>query len=91
VTNWRKRTKLKALEYKGGKCVACGYSRCMRALKFHHLDPDEKEFGISRKGNTRAWEKIRAELDKCLLVCGNCHDEIHEGLLDVTVFLVSAA
>ncbi len=74
----RKKLKLNALEYKGGKCEKCGYSKCSRALEFHHLDPSEKDFGISNKGHTRPWETIRSELDKCLLLCSNCHAEIHE-------------
>ena len=84
VVQWRKRTKIKAVEYKGGKCQECGYNRCIRAMKFHHLDPAQKDFGIS--GVSRAWETIKVELDKCVLVCGNCHDEIHEGLIDTSLF-----
>jgi len=80
VRQFRRRIKLKAIEYKGGKCVICGYHRCITAMKFHHLDPNTKEFGISRYGVTRSWEAVKAELDKCILVCGNCHDEIHEGV-----------
>jgi hypothetical protein len=84
VVAWRQRAKKRAVEYKGGKCQACGYCRCIRALKFHHLDPDKKDFAISSV--SRSWEVIRKELDKCILVCGNCHDEIHDGLIDVTLF-----
>jgi hypothetical protein len=84
VVSWRKRTKAKAIAYKGGKCQRCGYGVCIRALKFHHLDPAQKIFGIS--GATKAWDKIKIELDKCVLVCGNCHDEIHSGLVDPSLF-----
>lgn len=84
VVAWRQRAKKRAVEYKGGKCQVCGYCRCIRALKFHHLDPNKKDFAIS--GVSRAWEAIRSELDKCILVCGNCHDEIHDGLIDVALF-----
>ena len=69
-----------ALDYKGSKCQICGYRKCREALEFHHLNISEKDFGISDKGYTRSWEKIREELDKCLLVCANCHREIHSGL-----------
>jgi GH18 family chitinase len=48
------------------------------ALSFHH--EGEKEFGIGAKGYTRSWEKVKAELDECILVCSNCHAEIHAGL-----------
>ena len=59
----------------------CGYDRCQWALDFHHLDPSQKEFGISMDGITRSWERVQKELDKCVLVCSNCHREIHAGLL----------
>jgi hypothetical protein len=52
----------------------------MEALEFHHLDGSRKDFGISSKGYTRSWSKIRDELDKCILLCANCHREIHAGL-----------
>ena len=71
-----------AIEYKGGKCVVCGYNRSVTAMEFHHLDPTQKDFGISSNSN-RAWEKIRIELDKCVLVCSNCHREIHEGIIEI--------
>lgn len=69
--------KVKAIEYKGGACQKCGYNKYIGALEFHHLDPAQKDFGISEKGHTRSWEKIKNELDKCILVCANCHREIH--------------
>ena len=70
-----------AREYKGGKCEICGYNKCSRALSFHHLDPKKKNFGVAANGMTRSWEKTRKEIDKCILVCSNCHMEIHEGLV----------
>lgn len=76
VHKWRKKTKLAAIEYKGGSCNNCGYNKCAEALEFHHLDISKKEFGIS-SGNTRSWEKIKIELDKCVLLCSNCHKETH--------------
>ena len=75
----RNNLKIKAIEYKGGKCEICGYDKCVDALDFHHLDPSEKEFRIS-DGYTRSWEKVQIELDKCMLVCANCHREIHAEL-----------
>ena len=44
VINWRKRTKIALVEYKGGKCCVCGYNKCIEALEFHHLDPSQKDF-----------------------------------------------
>ncbi len=80
VTNRRKVLMQKAIKYKGGKCIVCKYSKSSRALSFHHLNPAEKSFGISARGITRSWDKVQKELDKCVLVCANCHAEIHDGL-----------
>lgn len=83
VVSWRQRTKLKAIAYKGGACQVCGYSRSVRSLEFHHLDPAKKDFGIG--GCSLAWGRIEKELDKCVLLCSNCHGEVHDGLLAVTI------
>ena len=79
VITWRNRLKVKAIQYKGGKCHSCGYSKCVRALTFHHLNPNEKDFGIS-SGDCRSWSKVKDELDKCVLLCANCHAEEHDRL-----------
>ncbi len=84
VAKRRKKIREMALEYKGGKCQVCGYKKSNRALSFHHLDPRKKDFGISHKGMTRSWEKTRNELDKCILLCMNCHMEIHEGVTQLS-------
>ncbi len=67
--------KKRAVDYKGGKCQNCGYSKCLKALEFHHRDPKKKRFTIARLTNPE-WSKIRKELDKCDLLCANCHREI---------------
>ena len=77
VQKRRDKVKVMSIEYKGNKCSVCGYNKCIGALEFHHLDPNEKEFGIAAKGYTRSWEKVKEELDKCVLVCANCHRELH--------------
>ena len=79
VDKRRRIIKLKAIEYKGGKCQneECGYSKCVDALEFHHLDPKEKNFSLSKTGFTRGWVEIKTELDKCILLCANCHREAH--------------
>lgn len=76
VISWRKRTKQRLVEYKGGCCEICGYNKCMGALDFHHKNPKEKDFGIG--GVTKSFDKLKNEVDKCILVCANCHREIHE-------------
>jgi len=68
--------KLQAIEYKGGKCVCCGYDACPGSLGFHHRDPSQKD-PQWRKMRTWRFERIKKELDKCDLVCANCHGEIH--------------
>ena len=87
VQRRRDKTKELLVEYKGGKCEICGYDRCIGALEFHHINPDEKEFGIGQNGYTRSIEKNKAEVDKCLLVCANCHREIHEGLINIDDYI----
>ncbi len=84
VAKRRRVLKQKSIEYKGGKCACCGYADHPGVLDFHHVDPSTKEFSIGDKGYTRSWEKIKAELDKCILVCANCHREIELGVRDFT-------
>ncbi len=80
VSKRRKELRKMSLEYKGIKCSICGHNKCITALEFHHLDSNKKDFGISAKGYTRSWSLIRKELDKCILLCANCHRELHEGI-----------
>jgi len=83
VKKRRKHLRIKSIEYKGGKCISCGYNKCNEALDFHHIDESKKEFGLSEKGMTRSWERTMKELDKCILVCANCHRELHHGKLQL--------
>lgn len=80
VSKRRKKIKLLAIEYKGGKCQICGYCRYQGALELHHRDPAVKSFAIGDKGYTRSWEKVKRELDKCSLLCANCHREVAAGI-----------
>jgi hypothetical protein len=77
----RLRLKKKLVDFKGNKCQICGYSRCLVALDFHHIDESTKKFELSQHDLTRRWEKIVEEAEKCLLVCANCHREIHAGVV----------
>ncbi|QDH46571.1 hypothetical protein LAh6_60 [Aeromonas phage LAh_6] len=77
VKKRRYKIKQMAVDYKGGKCEKCGYDKFIGALEFHHLDPEQKDFSLGDKGYTRSWDKIKDELDKCIMVCSNCHKEIH--------------
>ena len=63
----------------GDRCQSCGYDRCKRNLHFHHLDPEQKGFGLS-SANGKSLARFREEAKKCVLVCANCHGEIEAGL-----------
>jgi len=80
VVRCRKNRKKRLVEYKGGCCQRCGYSKSMNALQFHHINPDEKDFTIGGKNYSE--EKMKKEVDKCVLVCSNCHCEIHEEITE---------
>lgn len=77
VKTFRQKLKDKSIEYKGGKCVLCGYDKSKWALDFHHQNPNEKDFNLASY-KTLKWENIKNELDKCILLCSNCHREEHE-------------
>ncbi len=77
VAKRRRRLKEMVVKYKGGKCIICGYKQCPGAFDLHHTDGSTKEFGLSQRGLTRSWKTIKKEADKCILVCANCHREIH--------------
>jgi len=72
----RLKVRIKAILYLGGKCIRCGHTGNAATFEFHHRDPSKKDFGIST-GNTNSWEKVKKEVDKCDLLCSNCHREIH--------------
>jgi hypothetical protein len=74
----QKAYKAECVTYKGGQCVKCGFSRSMAALEFHHRDPNKKDFGIATKRRHILSEETKKELDKCDLLCANCHRETHE-------------
>jgi DNA-binding CsgD family transcriptional regulator len=75
IRDWKRNLKKSLVEYKGSKCEMCGYDRCIEALEFHHSDPNKKDFSISTK--LFGIEKMKKEVDKCLLLCSNCHREKH--------------
>jgi len=77
VADYRRNMKLRAVSYKGGKCETCGYDKSAAAMDFHHRNPAEKDFRFG-SGRTRQWDRVKVELDKCDLLCKNCHAEIHD-------------
>lgn len=72
----RHQRKRDAIVYLGGQCARCGYDCCIAALVFHHKDPSDKEYQIATMF-AWSWERIVQELNKCELLCANCHAEEH--------------
>lgn len=83
VVRRRRVIKRTLVEEAGGKCVICGYSRCQRALQFHHLDPASKKFHLGHAGHCRSLARSRAEARKCVLLCANCHAEVEAGIVEM--------
>ena len=78
--------KLELVRMLGGKCSVCGYDKNLSALEFHHKNPGEKDFQLDSRhlSNTNV-EKIMKEVEKCVLLCSNCHREIHHPEQDTSV------
>jgi len=72
----QRKLKEQSIQYKGGECVKCGYNKCQAALQFHHVDKTKKEFTLAHRKVT-SFVKVKDELDKCILLCANCHAEEH--------------
>jgi transposase len=85
VTRRRRKVKLTLVREAGGACRICGYSRCAAALEFHHLVPEDKRFSLSQAGMARSLARARAEAEKCVLLCANCHAEVEAGFAPLTV------
>jgi hypothetical protein len=77
VNKRREEAKKWAVEYKGGACENCGYNKCLRALCFHHIDPTNKKLQINAASAAYSLKIRQLELDKCVLLCMNCHMEKH--------------
>lgn len=90
VKRRRKKVKAMAVAYKGGACMNCGYSNYIGSLEFHHTDPSQKDFSLSTKGHCRSWNSVMIELDKTVLLCSNCHKEIHANLIDLDLILLKS-
>ena len=75
INEMKRRLRATLISYGGGACKKCGYNRCVEALEFHHRDQNAKEVDVRllRSFNDTA----RQELDKCDLLCANCHAELH--------------
>lgn len=78
ISEHRRKLKRKAVDYSGGKCLRCAYDVCLAALEFHHLDPSQKDCELN--GSSWGWDAMKIEADKTILLCSNCHHELHAGV-----------
>jgi hypothetical protein len=76
-----KQRRYKIINMIGGKCQICEYKRTFSALAFHHLNGEDKEQSLSIREFQKSPKFVLAEICKCILVCHNCHTEIHEGMI----------
>jgi transposase len=83
VARRRRRIKEILVAEAGGACSVCGYHRYVGALQFHHLYPPGKTFSLGQRGVARSLAKARREVEKCVLLCSNCHAEIESGARDL--------
>ncbi len=91
VTDQRRRTKARAVGFMGGSCFGCGCRGSPVIFDFHHRDPGEKAFGIGQDGIPRRWEFVMVELAKCVMLCANCHREVHARVRDIDEGLLGLA
>jgi hypothetical protein len=67
------------VQLKSNGCTKCGYNKCMRALEFHHVNSEDKKFGLNFNSfRSRSEKSLLNEVQKCILLCSNCHKEITE-------------
>lgn len=81
----RRQLKEDCIKLMGGKCMVCGYNSHLEAMDFHHINPEKKEYGISQIMNKAITNKtlltfLKKEIEKCILLCSNCHSELHAKL-----------
>ena len=77
ITKFYQQRKQRIVKTMGGKCFLCGYNKNIQALEMHHLNPLEKEFTFSNTKQYHNWEELCEEMKKCVLLCANCHREVH--------------
>ena len=77
ITKFYQLRKQRVVKTMGGACCICGYKKNIQALEMHHLDPEEKEFSFGNTKGYKNWEELCEEMQKCVLLCANCHREVH--------------
>ena len=75
----------------GGSCYGCARGFAAPVFEFHHWNPETKEFGLAAEGLNRPWPTIVAELAKCVMLCANCHREVHAGVRELDEGLLGLA
>jgi hypothetical protein len=90
VVTHRRRRKERAVFSMGAACYACERRGPPVIFDFHHRDAKAKSFGV-QDGNTRSWQRIAAELAKCVMLCANCHREVHAGVRELDEGLLGLA
>jgi hypothetical protein len=87
----RRDTKLRAVWMFGAACYACATEFTPPVFEFHHWSAGTKEFGVASDGLNRTWPKVAAELAKCVMLCANCHREVHAGVRELDEGLLGLA
>lgn len=81
VMRRRKDNVIRLKTERGGQCIICHYNKCLSALEFHHIEQHTKEGMVSRLAiSGGSYEQAKREADKCVLLCANCHREVHDGV-----------
>ena len=70
------------INYLGGACIFCGYKKVLAALEFHHINPSQKKYSIANKIDC-SFETLLPEVEKCVVVCTNCHAELEAGIISL--------
>lgn len=82
------RRKLELVQMLGGQCMHCGYKKNLAALSFHHENEDAKSHEMDMRSlSNRRMERVMSEFEKCILLCANCHMELHYPYLDMAALI----
>jgi hypothetical protein len=81
-TGWLKR-KAMVEAAKDKPCAACNQSYPSVCMDFHHTDPTVKDGSVSKLMKSSSYQKLQEEIDKCVVLCSNCHRLLHAGLIPV--------
>jgi hypothetical protein len=91
IARIRRERKQRAVRLMGDVCFGCGKDWALTLFEFHHREAASKDFGIGQDGIPRRWDKVAAELAKCVMLCANCHREVHAGVRELDQGLLGLA